>query len=160
MAERLQHYQAPNIVLDPVMIVSSGAKLIADQAVEALRTHLFPLACLLTPNIAEAEVLSDQVIETAEDMEQVARQIGDRFHVAILLKGGHRTQDANDLLYADGKLTWFSGQRVDNPNNHGTGCTLSSAIASQLAQGKTLEKAIATAKAYVTLALEDQLDLG
>ncbi len=160
IVKKLKQYDAKNIVVDPVMVATSGAKLISDEAIETLKEKLIPIADLITPNIPEAEVLGEIEIKTAEDMEKAAKDIGQRFNCAVLLKGGHNLNDANDLLYADGKSYWFKGRRIDNPNTHGTGCTLSSAIASNLAKGMTMDKAVETAKKYISLALEAMLDLG
>lgn len=160
IADRLKFYQAKNVVIDPVMIATSGARLIDEGAVTALKECLLPLAALLTPNIPEARVLSGLKIETLEDMEAAARAIGDRYGCAVLVKGGHQLNDANDLLYQQGEMTWFYGKRIDNPNTHGTGCTLSSAIASNLAKGLPLAEAVSQAKTYLSLALADGLDLG
>ena len=160
IAERLTFYQAKNIVVDPVMVATSGADLMQSDAVSTLSKKLFPIATLITPNILEAEVLSKQKITDALTMEKAAKQIGDTYHCAVLLKGGHRVNDANDLLYHDEKFTWFEGERINNSNTHGTGCTLSSAIASNLAKGYSLEKAIAKAKRYLSEALKANLDLG
>ena len=110
--------------------------------------------------IPEAQVLSGMTIETKADMVTAAKQIGDNYHCAVLLKGGHSINDANDLLYANGELHWFEGKRIDNPNTHGTGCTLSSAIASNLAKGFTLSESVQKAKAYISGALAAMLDLG
>ena len=160
IAERLRFYQAEKIVVDPVMVATSGAKLISDDAIETLKQCLIPLAAVLTPNVPEAEVLCGQKITNAADMERAARQIGDQYSCAVLLKGGHRVNDANDLLYSDGILQWFEGKRIDNPNTHGTGCTLSSAIASNLAKGLPLPDAVRRAKDYISGALAAMLDLG
>lgn len=160
IAERLRHYEAKNIVVDPVMIATSGSRLIQDDAVAALQKELLPIASVVTPNIPEAEVLSGQSILSKEDMMRAAKQIGETYGCAVLLKGGHRIQDANDLLYRDGGYTWFEGKRIDNPNTHGTGCTLSSAIAANLAKGLDMEPAIRNAKAYISGALAAMLDLG
>lgn len=160
IVKKLKQYDAKNIVVDPVMVATSGAKLISDEAIETFKEKLIPIADLITPNIPEAEVLGEIEIKTAEDMEKAAKDIGQRFNCAVLLKGGHNLNDANDLLYADGKSYWFKGRRIDNPNTHGTGCTLSSAIASNLAKGMTMDKAVETAKKYILLALEAMLDLG
>lgn len=160
IVKKLKQYDAKNIVVDPVMVATSGAKLISDEAIETLKEKLIPIADLITPNIPEAEVLGEIEIKTAEDMEKAAKDIGQRFNCAVLLKGGHNLNDANDLLYADGKSYWFKGRRIDNPNTHGTGCTFSSAIASNLAKGMTMDKAVETAKKYISLALEAMLDLG
>jgi hydroxymethylpyrimidine/phosphomethylpyrimidine kinase len=161
IAERLTFHHAANIVLDPVMVATSGAKLISDDAVEALTGRLFPMATVVTPNIPEAEVLTDTLIHDQEDMEAAARRIVDEYGCAALVKGGHGTEDANDVLVqTDGTVTWFDGERIANPNTHGTGCTLSSAIASYLAQGDSLPKAVKHAKKYLTGALKAMLDLG
>jgi hydroxymethylpyrimidine/phosphomethylpyrimidine kinase len=160
IAKKLKEYQAKNIVLDPVMVATSGSKLINDDAVATLKEQLFPLARVLTPNIPEAEVLSGIEVKTEADMIRAAKQISDTYHCAVLLKGGHQLNDANDLLYEDGNYRWFYGKRIDNPNTHGTGCTLSSAIASNLAKGNSLEEAVERAKAYISGALEAMLDLG
>ena len=160
IAERLKYYGAKNVVVDPVMVASSGSSLMQSEAVQTLIAELFPLATLVTPNIPEAQVLSGMSIESWEDMIVAAKQIGDTYHCAVLVKGGHNVHDANDLLYADGELVWFEGSRIDNPNTHGTGCTLSSAIAANLAKGCTLVESVQKAKAYLTGALADMLDLG
>ena len=139
IAEKLKEYKAENIVVDPVMVATSGAKLISDDAIGTLKECLFPLATVLTPNIPEAKVLSDMDITTAEEMVEAAKKISETYHCAVLLKGGHQLNDANDLLYRDGGYRWFNGKRIDNPNTHGTGCTLSSAIASNLAKGYDLD---------------------
>lgn len=160
IAERLKHYKAENIVVDPVMVATSGSALMKDNAVQTLIDELLPMATLVTPNIPEAEVLSGLSIKTKEDMITSAKQIGDNYNCAVLLKGGHSVSDANDLLYSKGELVWFEGKRIDNPNTHGTGCTLSSAIASNLAKGFTLNKSVQRAKDYISQALSAQLDLG
>ena len=160
IAKKLTAYQAENIVVDPVMVATSGAKLISDDAISALKEKLLPLAAVVTPNIPEAEVLSGMEIKSPADMEQAAKIIGEAYHCAVLCKGGHSMNDANDLLYYDGKNRWFYGKRIDNPNTHGTGCTLSSAIAANLAKGHDLETAVERAKAYISGALADMLDLG
>ena len=160
IAEKLTAYQAENIVVDPVMVATSGAKLISDDAVSALKEKLLPLAAVVTPNIPEAEVLSGMKIESPEDMVKAAEKISKDYHCAVLCKGGHSMNDANDLLYHDGTYQWFNGKRIDNPNTHGTGCTLSSAIAANLAKGCCLEDAVRRAKDYVSGALSAMLDLG
>ena len=160
IAERLHFYGAKHIVVDPVMVATSGAKLLREDAVEALCRHLLPLAAVLTPNIPEAEVLSGICIRSSEDMVRAAEIISREYGCAVLCKGGHRLNDANDLLYRDGGFCWFMGRRIDNPNTHGTGCTLSSAIASNLAKGYDLETAVRRAKAYISGALAAMLDLG
>ena len=160
IADRLKNYKATNIVLDPVMVATSGSALMKTDAVQTLIDELLPLATVITPNIPEAEVLSGLTIETKEDMEKAAKLIGDSYNCSVLLKGGHSINDANDLLYSDGSTQWFEGKRIDNSNTHGTGCTLSSAIASNLAKGFTLAEAVKRAKDYISEALAAQLDLG
>ena len=160
IADRLRHYEAKNIVVDPVMVATSGSALMKNDAVQTLIEELLPISTLVTPNIPEAQVLSGLSIETKEDMIIAAKHIGDNYHCAVLLKGGHSINDANDLLYANGELHWFEGKRIDNPNTHGTGCTLSSAIASNLAKGYTLAESVQRAKDYISGALAAMLDLG
>ena len=160
IADRLRYYGAKNIVVDPVMVATSGAVLMKSNAVQTVIEELLPLSTLVTPNIPEAEVFYGQTIKTKEDMVVAARQIGDRYHCAVLLKGGHSINDANDLLYANGETVWFEGKRIDNPNTHGTGCTLSSAIAANLAKGFTLVESVQRAKEYISGALSAMLDLG
>lgn len=160
IAEKLQEYKARNIVVDPVMIATSGARLISEEAVEVLKNSLLPMAALVTPNIPEAEVLSGRKIVTPEDMIKAAALIGETYHCAVLCKGGHQLNDANDLLWKEGGYRWFRGERINNLNTHGTGCTLSSAIASNLAKGYELESAVERAKKYISGALAAMLDLG
>lgn len=160
IAKNLKKYNATNIVLDPVMVATSGAKLISDDAIVTLKEYLIPLATVITPNIPEAEVLSGMEIITEEEMLKAAQFISENFGCAVLLKGGHDINDANDLLYEHGKYKWFYGKRINNPNTHGTGCTLSSAIASNLAKGRELEMSVENAKAYISGALSAMLDLG
>ena len=160
IAEKLAQYHAENIVVDPVMVATSGAKLISDDAIDTLKERLLPMASVLTPNIPEAEVLSGMEIRTEEDMIKAAEKISENYHCAVLLKGGHQLNDANDLLYRDGSCRWFYGKRIDNPNTHGTGCTLSSAIASNLAKGFDMDTSVERAKAYISGALGAMLDLG
>ena len=144
IAERLRHYGAKNIVVDPVMVATSGSSLMKTDAVQTLIDELLPLSTVITPNIPEGEILSSEKIESRDDMERAAKRIG----------------DANDLLYAGGEMQWFEGKRIDNPNTHGTGCTLSSAIASNLAKGYSLSESVARAKEYISGALSAMLDLG
>ena len=160
IAEKLKQYGAEQIVLDPVMVATSGAKLISDDAVEALKSELIPLASVITPNIPEAEVLSGMKITSPEAMEAAAEKIYREFGCAVLMKGGHQQNDANDYLYGDEGGTWFYGKRIDNPNTHGTGCTLSSAIDANLAKGLCLSEAVDRAKTYLSGALAAMLDLG
>ena len=160
IADRLRYYNAKNVVIDPVMVASAGSSLLKQNAVQTLINELLPISTLVTPNIPEAQVLSGMTIGNKEDMIAAAKQIGDSYHCAVLLKGGHSINDANDLLYANGELIWFEGKRINNPNTHGTGCTLSSAIASNLAKGFTLTESIQRAKDYISGALAAMLDLG
>ena len=160
IGEKLRQYGAKNIVVDPVMVSTSGSRLISEEAVDTLKSELFPLAAVITPNIPEAEVLTGFKIRTPEDMEKAARQIGETFHCAVLCKGGHQVNSANDYLWQEKGGRWFLGKRIDNPNTHGTGCTLSSAIASNLAKGVPLEQAVEQAKDYLSGALAAMLDLG
>ena len=160
IAERLKFHNAGNVVVDPVMVASAGSSLIKQEAVQTLIQELLPISTLVTPNSPEVEVLSGMSIQNKEDMIAAAKQIGDQYHCAVLLKGGHSINDANDLLYADGEFHWFEGKRINNPNTHGTGCTLSSAIASNLAKGYTLAESVQKAKDYVSGALAAMLDLG
>ena len=160
IAEKLRAYKARHIVVDPVMVATSGSALLRDDAVGALERELLPLAEVVTPNIPEAQILSEMEIGSAADMETAAKAIYERFGCAVLLKGGHNLNDANDLLYADGEARWFKGKRIDNPNTHGTGCTLSSAIASNLAKGFNLHDSVERAKTYISGALAAMLDLG
>ena len=160
IAQKLRQYGARHIVVDPVMVATSGSRLLREDAVEALKTELLPLAEVATPNIPEAEILADMPIRTPADMEAAARKISEQYGCAVLCKGGHDLNDANDLLWRDGAGHWFNGRRIDNPNTHGTGCTLSSAIASNLAKGMALEDAVRRAKEYISGALAAMLDLG
>ena len=160
IADKLTEYRAENIVVDPVMVATSGARLISQEAVETLKSRLLPLATLLTPNIPEAQVLSGLDIASPADMERAARAISESYGCAVLCKGGHSLNDANDLLWHDGTARWFNGKHIDNPNTHGTGCTLSSAIAANLAKGYALEEAVERAKAYLSGALAAMLNLG
>lgn len=160
IAEKLKQYHARNIVVDPVMVATSGAKLISDDAVLSLKEHLLPLAGILTPNIPETEVLSGMPVRTEADMVKAAKLISETYSCAVLCKGGHQLNDANDLLCHNGTYQWFRGKRIDNPNTHGTGCTLSSAIASNLAKGFDLPTSVERAKSYISGALAASLDLG
>ena len=160
IAERLRFYEPGNIVVDPVMVATSGSSLMRTDAVKTLCQELLPLAMVVTPNIPEAQILAEQEITDENDMLAAAKAIGDRYGCAVLLKGGHSVSDANDLLYVDDEFLWFYGKRIHNPNTHGTGCTLSSAIAANLAKGYGLEAAVERAKAYISGALAAMLDLG
>ena len=167
IAKKLHQYQPQHIVVDPVMVATSGAKLISDDAISTLKEELLPIAEVITPNIPETEVLSDMKVQSEQDMETAGSLIARRYGCAVLCKGGHNLNDANDLLIYPAKnaedglcMRWFYGKRIDNPNTHGTGCTLSSAIASNLAKGYDLETSIARAKDYISGALGAMLNLG
>ncbi|MEH7386826.1 bifunctional hydroxymethylpyrimidine kinase/phosphomethylpyrimidine kinase [Bacillus sp. JJ1521] len=160
IVEKLVEYQPQNIVLDPVMISTSGSRLLSESAMDALITRLFPLATVITPNLHEAEALCGMEIHTKEDMQMAAQTLSKTYNGAILIKGGHLEDTADDLLYSDGEFTWFQGARINNPNSHGTGCTLSSAIACNLAKGLDIKSSIHEAKRYITGALGAGLDLG
>ena len=160
IAERLKHYNAGNIVVDPVMVATSGSALLKTDAIDALIKDLFPISSVITPNIPEAEVLSGMKILNEEDMVTAAKKIGLEKGCAVLIKGGHSVNDATDILYSDGEISFFKGKRIDNPNTHGTGCTLSSAIASNLAKGYSMKESVKRAKDYISGALSANLDLG
>ena len=160
IADKLTEYKAKNVVIDPVMISTSGSRLLQDDAIADLKNRLLPLAKVVTPNIPEAEALSGIAINDGNAMMMAARIIAENYGCAVLCKGGHSIGDANDLLYENGKYIWLECKRIDNKNTHGTGCTLSSAIAANLAKGYSLYEAVKRAKEYITGALEAMLDLG
>lgn len=158
--KKLIEYKARNIVVDPVMISTSGSSLIQSDTIDIMKKKLFPLSTLITPNIPEAETLTGMKILNHHDMEEAAKLMSDAFGCAVLLKGGHSINDANDFLQLREKSRWFYGTRITNPNTHGTGCTLSSAIAANLAKGVDLEQSVKNAKKYICDALSCYLDLG
>ncbi len=167
IADALERHNAEHVVVDPVMVATSGSALIADAAVNALVERLFPLAEIVTPNVPEASVLSGFPIESPGDVERAAGRISrlsGGLMCAVLVKGGHASGDerrADDaLLLPDGRIVWLEGRRVATENTHGTGCTLSSAIACGLASGLDIESAVREAKEYVTGALRANLQLG
>ena len=161
IAEKLRRYNVKNLVVDPVMVSTSGGKLLSDKAVNALTCGLFPMARVITPNLRESEVLCGFPVRTDDEMRKAAETLGKTHGCAVLIKGGHNTGDnASDLLYDNGEIIWIRGERIENPNTHGTGCTLSSAIACRLAEGHSLEESIRLAKEYLTGALAAMLDLG
>jgi len=160
VADVLVKYGAKNIVVDPVMVSTAGSSLSSDSAVDAMKKKLFPVADLITPNIPEAEVLSGMNITDKRTMEKAALFIGDVFGCNVLLKGGHSIKDSSDVLCCDGELKWICAERINNPNTHGTGCTLSSAIASNLAKGMNIYDAVVLAKEYISGALGALLDIG
>ncbi|MBE7722309.1 MAG: bifunctional hydroxymethylpyrimidine kinase/phosphomethylpyrimidine kinase [Lacrimispora celerecrescens] len=163
IGEKLKNYNRSPVILDPVMVSTSGHSLLNPLDVKTLTSRLFPLAALVTPNIPEAEALlstKGRRICTEKDMEEAAMELFHIFQIPFLLKGGHNTQGADDVLCSNGSVTWFPGERIDNPNTHGTGCTLSSAIACGLARGMGLEESILAAKAYLNGALKAGLKMG
>lgn len=160
IARKLKEYNAENIVVDPVMVSTSGSRLLNENAVDTLKNELFPIADILTPNIPEAEVLTGRKITSPDDMIAAAEQISQKYGCAVLCKGGHDLNNANDLFYDNGSYRWFCGKRINNPNTHGTGCTLSSAIAANLAKGFDMHESVSRAKDYISGALAAMLDLG
>ncbi|HIV17023.1 MAG TPA: bifunctional hydroxymethylpyrimidine kinase/phosphomethylpyrimidine kinase [Candidatus Alectryocaccobium stercorigallinarum] len=160
IADKLTQYGAKHIVVDPVMVATSGSKLLKSDALDTLTKRLLPLAEIVTPNIPEAQILAEIDIKSKAAMEASAAIICEKYGCNVLLKGGHDLNDANDLLYTKGYVKWFEGRRIDNPNTHGTGCTLSSAIAANLAKGYSLDEAVKRSKEYISGALAAMLDLG
>lgn len=160
ISEKLREYKVKNIVVDTVMVSTSGSRLMKQEACKVMKEQLFPLGMVLTPNLFEAEVLSGIEIKTQADMVLAAEKIAKCTQGAVLVKGGHLTQGADDLLYENGKEIWYCGEKLDNPNTHGTGCTLSSAIACNLAEGYSLQESVKNAKEYLTGAIRAGLDLG
>ncbi len=160
IADKLTAYAAEKVVIDPVMVATSGARLISEEAQEALVRRLMPLGTILTPNIPESEALCGFSIREEKDMIRAAERIAALTGAAVLVKGGHLIHDACDYLYEKGTGVWYRSERIENPNTHGTGCTLSSAIACGLAAGKSTGEAVASAKEYLTGALRAMLDLG
>lgn len=160
ISKKLREHNAKNIVVDPVMVSTSGSMLMADGAKDTLLSELFKVADIITPNIPEAEALTGQSIKSKDDMVESAKKIGEFFEGYILLKGGHSTDDADDLLYKNSEKIWIKGERIENPNTHGTGCTLSSAIASYLAMGHDVPESVYLAKEFITGAISAKLDLG
>ncbi len=158
--EKLTEFKVKNLVLDPVMVATSGSSLMKDETAEVMAKLLFPISRVITPNIPEAQALTGLSVSTREDMEKAAKELGDTYGCAALVKGGHSIEDACDVLYEEGEFIWFNGKRIDSSNTHGTGCTLSSAIASNLALGKSLTDSITSAKKYVADAIESGLNLG
>lgn len=158
--EMLKQYRPSNIVLDPIILSSSGKPLLQEAGKEFLVAQLFPQATLLTPNIPEAELLSGIVIKNTREMENCAAVLAEKYSCSVLIKGGHWSGMADDLLYQNGKVTWYQGAHLNNDNTHGTGCTLSSAIAANLALGATMEESVRKAKQYITKAIGANLNLG
>jgi hydroxymethylpyrimidine/phosphomethylpyrimidine kinase len=160
-AEKLEEYKPANVVIDPVMYAKNGAPLMEEGSIDALIKYIVPKADILTPNIPEAEKISGIKIAGLEDMEKAARIIIDMGCARVLIKGGHAlSKDAEDILYDGREFRRFSSPRINTKNTHGTGCTLSSAIASNLALGFPAAEAVEKAKAYVTTAIEHALSIG
>ncbi len=160
IVEKLLFYKAKNIVVDPVMVATSGSKLIRDDAINTMKSKLFKIATIVTPNIPEAEILANIKILDENDMELAGKIIHEEYKCAVLCKGGHSINDANDLLFEEGHYKWFKSEKIENPNTHGTGCTLSSSIASNIAKGQNLDEAVLNAKKYVSRAIGANLNLG
>lgn len=160
ISKSIKEFNLKNIVVDPVMVATSGSRLISEDAVESLCKELFPLADIITPNIPEAQLLSGIQILNSSDMEKASEIIHQKFGCSVLCKGGHSLNDANDFLITKEEKIWIYGEKINNPNTHGTGCTLSSAIASNLAKGFKIEEAVKNAKKYISKALKNNLNLG
>ena len=159
-AQVLEEYRPPHIVLDPVMVSTSGTSLMDPAAVLCMKEALFPLVHVITPNLAEAQRLTGLSVQSRTDMVRSAEAIAEEYAGAILIKGGHLTGSCDDLLYLEGQTFWFPGETLANPNTHGTGCTLSSAIAAGLARGLPLRDAVGEAKTYIAGAIAACLDIG
>jgi hydroxymethylpyrimidine/phosphomethylpyrimidine kinase len=161
VAETLQAYRVDNIVVDPVMVAKGGARLLEESAIGALRARLIPLATIVTPNIPEAEVLTDMSIRTLDDRKRACEKIAKMGARAVIVKGGHDTgEEAVDVLYADGEWSFLKARRIDTRHTHGTGCTFSAAICAQLAKGKAIADAVRSAKQFISLAIEHAKGIG
>ena len=160
VAAQVKKHGVPSLVVDPVMVAKSGDPLLRDDAVQALRASLIPLAAVVTPNIPEAEALTGMVIASDDDVMEAARRIAGMGARSVVVKGGHRQGPAVDVLYDGHDFRQFSAPRIDTANTHGTGCTFASAVAAGLAQGKPLPEAVAQAKDYVTEAIRASFPIG
>ena len=160
IVEKLKKYNAESIVVDPVMVATSGSPLLEKEAMSTLINELLPMGTVITPNIPEAEILCGFKINEEDDMLRAAKKIATSIKGGVLIKGGHFSNTADDLLYIDGKEVWYKQEKIYNENTHGTGCTLSSAIACNLADGYSIEDSIRNAKSYITGALKAGLNLG
>ena len=160
IAERLRHYQPAIVVVDPVMVSKSGFQLLAPDACETLIKELLPLATLVTPNLPEATVIVGYEVSNKDDMLKAAKDIITLGAKNVLMKGGHLQESADDLLYDGREATWFTGERINTKNTHGTGCTLSSALAANLALGLSLPEAVRKSKEYITIAINNALNIG
>lgn len=156
----LKKYRPKHIVTDTIMLSSSGKPLLAASDTDKLAREIFPISEVITPNIPEAEALSGIEITSESDMIAAAEIISEKYRTRVLLKGGHMHGVCNDLLYDSGRIAWFKNEKVNNPNTHGTGCTLSSAIAANLALGMSLADSVKCAKQYITGAINDMMNLG
>lgn len=160
VATQLNIYKPTNIVLDPVMIAKSGDRLLSEDAIATLKTQLIPLATVITPNLPEAEALTGLAIETKQDLYTACQKLHELGAKHVLLKGGHSLGNPNDLFYDGETFHWLKAERIPTKNTHGTGCTLSSAIASNLANGLMLKESIEAAKTYITEAIQNSFPLG
>ena len=160
VAKKLREYKVKNLVVDPVMVATSGSKLMKDSTASVMANLLFPISTVITPNIPEAEALLGKTIANKNQMEEAAKALSKEYGCSVLIKGGHSIEDACDVLFDKGQVSWFETTKIDNPNTHGTGCTLSSAIASNLALGFDLKESVKNAKEYITSTISDGLDLG
>ena len=160
VAKKLREYKVRNLVVDPVMVATSGSKLMKDSTASVMANLLFPISTVITPNIPEAEALLGKTIANKKQMEEAAKALSKEYGCSVLIKGGHSIEDACDVLFDKGQVSWFETTKIDNPNTHGTGCTLSSAIASNLALGFDLKESVKNAKEYITSTISDGLDLG
>lgn len=160
VAAKVREHHLTTLVVDPVMVATSGDRLLREDAVEALRTDLLPLATVVTPNLPEAEVLTGRPVSSLEEMRVAAQEIVGMGARSVLVKGGHLKSDAIDLFFDGYRLVELPARRIATTSTHGTGCTLASAIAALLARGESLEEAISNAKVYVTAAIERAFPLG
>ncbi|MBD5412915.1 MAG: bifunctional hydroxymethylpyrimidine kinase/phosphomethylpyrimidine kinase [Treponema sp.] len=160
IAECVREYSLKNIVVDPVMVATSGARLVSEETICEVQKSLFPLALIVTPNIPEAEVIAGLTITSKDDMEKAASIIYREYGCAVLVKGGHSSDRADDFLFGKNGGIWLEEARIENPNAHGTGCTLSSAICAGLALDMSLEDSVREAKKYISDCLRQMLNLG
>lgn len=160
VVEGIRRYDVPNLVVDPVMVATSGDPLLADDAVSSLRELLFPLATIITPNLSEAKLLCDFEVDSLDSMKEAAKVIHESGPKFVLVKGGHLGDECTDLFYDGQRFETFSAPRVPTNNTHGTGCTLSAALATFLGQGFSPREAVARAKEFITLAITHSLKIG
>lgn len=158
--ELLKKYHVKNIVIDTVMVSTSGKRLMEENAVKFYSDRFLSIADIITPNIPEAQLLWDKEISCESDMEAAAAYISHRIGTSVLVKGGHLTGEAADILFHKGEISRYASERIENPNTHGTGCTLSSAIACGLAEGMTIPESVEQAKKYISGAISAGLDIG